>query len=134
MTLRDPTKSIWTDALTLLEQADQLHRRFFQPGTGRPHGPVWEPPADIFAVDNALIVLIALPGVRPDDVTVVIDGGALFVVGARRMPAPVGAMIRSLELPYGRFERRIDLPPGIFEIEQRDLSDGCLRLALRKLA
>lgn len=134
MTLRDPTKFMWTDAMTMLERADRLHRQFFQLSTSQNRGPIWEPPADIFAIGDTLVVLLALPGVVAHDVTVVIDGGALFVVGMRPMPAPAGAMIRRLELPYGRFERHIDLPKGIFKIKEQELSNGCLRLTLSKLA
>jgi hypothetical protein len=43
-----------------------------------------------------------------------------------------GAALKRLEIPYGRFERRIELPPGHYEIEQRDLEYGCLRLILRR--
>jgi hypothetical protein len=44
------------------------------------------------------------------------------------------AVIRRLELPYGRFERRVALPGGRYELEGRQLVNGCLQLALRKLA
>jgi len=134
MTLRNPSKSMWADALTMLERADRLHRRFFQLSRSRNGGPTWEPPADIFEIDDALLILIALPGVLPDNVTVLIDSSALIVVGDRLMPAPVNTIIRSIEIPYGRFERRFDLPAGLFEIEEQNLSNGCLRLTLRKLA
>jgi HSP20 family molecular chaperone IbpA len=78
-------------------------------------------------------MVLALPGVTPDSLRVVIDGGELFVIGERPMPALPGAALRRLEIPYGRFERHIDLPPGLFEIVRRDLVNGCLLLSLHKL-
>jgi HSP20 family protein len=44
-----------------------------------------------------------------------------------------GTVIHRLEIPYGRFERRIELPPGRYDAVRRELIDGCLTLALRKL-
>jgi len=133
MTLRKPTSLMWADALEMLEQADRLHRHFFQLGQGHPRRPTWEPPVDIFETERELSVLVALPGVIPDQVKVVIDGGSLLVIGERPMPAPSTARIRRMETPYGHFERRIELPPGRFEIGASTLVDGCLRLTLGRL-
>jgi HSP20 family protein len=133
MILRDQTKSMWADALERIEQADRLQRRFFQVSQARPHGPTWEPPADIFETDRALTILVALPGAAPDDVAVDIQGCSLYITGARPMPAPANALILRMEIPYGRFERRIDLPPAQYEITEQALLYGCLRLTLRKL-
>lgn len=133
MKFRDPTKSMWTHALEMLEQADRLHRQFFQLGKVQSRVPSWEPPVDIFETGQELSILTALPGVSPSEVQVIIDGGALCIVGERPMPACAGALIRRLEIPYGHFERRIDLPPGHFEISERVLTNGCLLLTLKKL-
>jgi len=134
MPFRDPTRSMWARAVSMLEQAERLQRQFFQLGKGRARGPTWEPPVDIFETDRALTILIALPGVSADELLIVLDGGELYVRGERSIPVAAGAMIRRLEIPYGRFERRIDLPPGHFEIIARALVNGCLHMTLRKLA
>jgi len=134
MSSRERAPTMWADALQLLQEADRLHRQFFQLGAGRPSGPCWEPPVDVLETERTLLILVALPGVVPDQVQIIVDGGALLIVGERAIPAPSsGAVIRRLEIPYGRFERRIDLPAGRFEIDQRELEHGCLRLTLRKL-
>ncbi len=130
---RDPTRLMWSRALDMVEQSERLHRQFFQLRNSQRRGPTWEPPADVFETERALTVLVALPGVGPDDVEIVVDGGSLYVVGERPMPAAHGATIRRLEIPYGRFERRFDLPTGHFEIVERTLINGSLRLILRKL-
>jgi HSP20 family molecular chaperone IbpA len=78
--------------------------------------------------------VVALPGVPPDAVKVVIDGGTISVQGHRPIPAPTSAAVLRLEIPYGRFERRIDLRPGMYEIVRRELTDGCLFLTLKKHA
>jgi HSP20 family molecular chaperone IbpA len=125
---------MWAEACELLDQAERLHRQFYVPARGRAKGPTWEPPVDVLETDHELTILVALPGVAPDQLQVVIDGGTLVVTGLRPMPGQSrSTMIRRLEIPYGRFERRIDLPAGRFEIGHRELADGCLSLTLHKL-
>lgn len=133
MKSRDPTKSMWAHALEMLNQADRLQRQFFQLGKTQPRGPSWEPPVDVFDTGQELAILAALPGVSPEDVQVIVDGGTLFIVGERPIPGSPGSRICRLEIPYGRFERRIDLPPGHYEIGERNLENGCLLLTLKKL-
>lgn len=133
MTYRKSPGLMWAQAMDMLEQADRLHRQFFQLSRGPARGPTWEPPADIFETPTHLSVVVALPGVASDRVEVLIDGGTLVVVGERPMPVPASAHIRRIEIPYGRFERRFELPAGQFEIQESSLANGCLVLALRKL-
>jgi len=133
MTFRKPANSMWADAVHLLDQADRLHRQFFRLSQGTARGPTWEPPVDVFETPAQLSVLVALPGVAPDQVKIMIDGGTLMVIGERPMPAPTMAHIRRIEIPYGRFERHIELPAGKFEIRDSALVNGCLVLNLLKL-
>ncbi len=134
MTFRKPVSSMWIEAVNMLEQADRMHRQFFRLSPGHTSGPTWEPPIDVFETSHELSVLVALPGVAPDQLKVVIDGNALIILGSRPMPAPTSAQIRRIEIPYGRFERRIELPPGHFEIQESTLTNGCLLLSLLKRA
>lgn len=126
---------MWAEACELLEEAERLRRQAFVPARGLGKGPVWEPPADVLETEHELSIQVALPGVAPDQLKVVIDGGTLIVTAVRPMPGQSRTtMIRRLEIPYGRFERQIDLPAGRFEIGRRELTDGCLLLTLRKLS
>jgi HSP20 family protein len=121
---------LWFDALAELARADRLHRDSFRPtATG------WEPPIDVLETATGLVVIIALPGVRPNEMEVVLEHGALSVRGSRHWPAlqrPV--RVHRIELPHGRFERRIVLPPGTYELTGQSHADGCLLLTLRNLA
>jgi HSP20 family molecular chaperone IbpA len=79
--------------------------------------------------------VVALPGVEAQSLEIAAEDGVLVIAGERRAPAVQrAAVIHRIEIPQGRFERRIGLPPGRFELAQRALADGCLTLALRKLA
>jgi HSP20 family molecular chaperone IbpA len=131
MARRDLQDWMWSEAVEMLTRAERLHRQFFQPPqAGRP---AWEPPVDVLETEQEVLVLIALPGVAPDQVDAVIQDGALVISGRRLLPAELRtAIIHRLELPQGRFERRIPLPPGRYDAVRRAAGDGCLLISLRK--
>jgi HSP20 family molecular chaperone IbpA len=83
--------------------------------------------------ERDVLVVVALPGVKPDEVEVAIDGGDLVVAGTRTLPAELAsAVIHRLELPQGRFERRLALPGGRYSDVRRTFADGCLLVLLTK--
>lgn len=127
---------MWGEALSLLEQADRLHRQFFRvAGTESTHA--WEPPVDVVETENLLQVHIALPGVPPESVAIRIEPGGAVVSALRPFPCrETGSHIHRIEIPYGRFERRIVLPlddPYMpLDLVQKHLRDGVLTLTFRK--
>ncbi len=119
---------MWADACAAMERAERLRRQFFH--HAQPH---WEAPIDVFESADALTILIAMPGVELDSISVTLNAGTLIVKGERpRPPELQNARILRMEIPYGRFERRIDLPPAPFQISGRHLANGCLMLRLEK--
>ena len=131
MTAADPRSWMWAEACAMIERAEQLQRRFFQPGLARAPAASWEPPVDVFESERELMIVAALPGVEPQDIEVSIERDVLLVAGARRMPAVArGSAIHRLELPHGRFERRIRLPGARWEVGRSTLVNGCLLLSL----
>lgn len=133
MAYGDPRLEFIDDALALLREADRMHRQFFTVALGR-SGSCWEPPVDIVESPRALVIRVALPGVPAEAIEVQTDGARLHVRGSRPLRAGPGDTIHRLEIPHGRFERSIELPAGRYELVQRELVDGCLLLALRRLA
>jgi HSP20 family protein len=128
----DPRVWMWNEALALIARAEQLHRRFFEPGI-RMQVASWEPPVDMFETDEYLWIHVALPGVEQGDLNVSIDANVLRVTGQRRLPSAVRtATIHRLEIPYGRFERRLELPSTRFAIGRSELVNGCLAVRLAK--
>jgi HSP20 family protein len=123
---------MWDQARSLMEEAERLQHQFFTP-TRSAQRACWEPPADVLESGDELFIIVALPGVAPDDVQITVEEGSVLITGQRPMPRLTArAQIRRLELPHGRFERRLELAPGHYEIVRRDLTDGCLVLGLRK--
>src|SRR6266481_170330 len=101
---------MWAQACAAMERAERLRRQFFHHAT--PH---WEAPIDVFETDEALTILIALPGVELEHVKVTLTAGTLVVRGERPLPRELQqARILRMEIPYGRFERLIELPPVPF--------------------
>ena len=128
-----PNRWMWSEACEMLARAERMHRQFFQPVRSLSRQPAWEPPADVLESDRDVLVVVALPGVKADEIEVVIDGGDLVVAGNRTLPAELAsAVIHRLELPQGRFERRLPLPGGRYSDIRRKFADGCLLVLLTK--
>ena len=130
MSTKDPINWMLSNAIETLARAERLHQQFLNL---RPtNEPSWEPPIDVLETEREVLILIALPGVDPDEVIAVIDKGMLVVSGRRVLPAELrNARILRLELPQGRFERRIPLPLGRYAIT-RFAANGCIGLRLTK--
>jgi HSP20 family protein len=132
MSNHDPLSQMWAQALALLDRADQMQRQFFQLRPAAAH-PAWEPPVDVVETANEIHVMVALPGVARESVSVALNGRNLFVSATRTLPGgQTDAVIRRLEIPHGRFERRIELPALPLQLADSRLSGGCLYLTLHK--
>jgi HSP20 family molecular chaperone IbpA len=130
---KDPVNWMLSEAIDSLARAERLHRQFFslQPSAGSQESS-WEPPIDVLETDREILILVALPGVDPDEVEAVIDSGTLIVSGRRVLPVELrNARIHRLELPQGRFERRVVLPAGRYAVS-RFAVNGCIVLRLSK--
>jgi HSP20 family molecular chaperone IbpA len=133
MPAKDPINWMLSDAIEALARAERLHQQFLklQPLAGIQE-PSWEPPIDVLETDRELLILIALPGVDPNEVETLLEDRTLVVSGRRTLPAELrNARILRLELPQGRFERRIPLPSGRYTIT-RFAAHGCIGLRLAK--
>lgn len=130
----------------MLSQAGRLHQQFFRPG----HQAAWEPPVDLIQSGADLYLMVALPGVAPENVKLRLDGNGVYLeairlrgfnlpsFNSRSLSSPglnsAAATIHTLEIPYGRFARRVTLPPGTYELKEKFFRDGCLSLHLLKHA
>lgn len=123
---------MWSEAFEVLARAERMHRQFFRP-SGSAASVAWEPPVDVLETEDAVMVLVALPGVDFGEVKALISQGELLISGSRTYPAEMQtAIIHRLELPQGRFERRIRLPAGRYNAVHRTSSNGCLLITLQK--
>lgn len=96
-------------------------------------GPLYRPETDIFEKDDAVTLVIDMPGVAPDSVDVSIENRALTVRGVIDAPASEGYRRVYAEYAPGTFERAFSLPDTIdangIKASHRD---GVLTLTLKK--
>jgi HSP20 family molecular chaperone IbpA len=120
---------MWSETLTVVARGERQPREVFRLTESG-----WEPPVDVVETAAGLLVIIALPGVRADEMQIVIGDSELTVRGLRRWPMPQQrARVHRIELPHGRFERRLPLPPGEYAFVGQEHTDGCLILTLKRL-
>jgi HSP20 family molecular chaperone IbpA len=132
METKFPSYWMWSEAFEMLARAERMHRQFFQP-SGSSGSAAWEPPVDVLETEQAVLVLVALPGVDFSEVKALINQGELQISGCRTYPAEMRtAIIHRLELPQGRFERRIRLPAGRYNAVHRSEFNGSLLITLQK--
>lgn len=94
----------------------------------------WEPLVDVLQTWAGLVVTVALPGVRPEDVNTVACHGEILIEGTRReRPPQWPAQVHCIELPRGRFSRSMALPFGAYQLVHKEHVDGCLILTLHRL-
>ncbi len=71
---------MWETAVDALERAERMHRQFFRLAGQHARAPVWEPPIEVFEQDGRLAIVVALPGVPPDSLSLDLEGAMLEVL------------------------------------------------------
>jgi HSP20 family molecular chaperone IbpA len=124
---------MWMEACEVLDRAERLQRQFLRymgPGVD---AAVWEPPVDIQETDDGLILLFALPGVMPEEISLKLEPTELTLSAMRPLKlAHAGAVIRRLEIPHGRFFRRIPLTGVPLKLTASRYENGCLEVQLTR--
>lgn len=88
------------------------------------------PAVDVFAGDDAVVLEVAVCGVRREDVSVECVPGALLISGIRRDGHRSGGRLFHAEIARGPFIRVIPLPFPIERDPRIELEHGLLRIYL----
>jgi HSP20 family protein len=124
---------MWAEACEVLDRAERLQRQFLRymgPGADAAQ---WEPPVDIQATGDGLILLFALPGVVPEEISLRLEPTELTLNAMRPLKlAHPNAVIRRLEIPHGRFFRRIPLGGVPLKLAATRYENGCLEVHLTR--
>jgi len=127
---------MWVEACEVLDRAERLQRQFLRYlGPAGADATVWEPPVDIQETTDGLILLFALPGVVPEEISLRLEPTELTVSAMRPLKlAHPEAVIRRLEIPHGRFFRRIPLLGVPLKLATSRYEHGCLEVRLTRAA
>jgi HSP20 family protein len=95
---------------------------------------LWQPSIDVYRTEDGWLLKADLAGVRPEDVTVVVDRSRLVVRGQRRdCTHEAGCRHYRMEISYARFERSVELPDDLAGARvDTEFRDGMLLVRVRK--
>ncbi|RAK66823.1 Hsp20/alpha crystallin family protein [Hymenobacter edaphi] len=92
------------------------------------------PAADVLETATGFELLLTLPGVPKDALTIDVQEGTLTVSGERKAPVTEGenaVKVRRTESSYGTFARKFRLPETVnANAIEAHMTDGVLRLVL----
>jgi HSP20 family protein len=71
----------------------------------------WRPLVDIYETADEIRVLVELPGVKREDVQLILDRNTLIIRGTRRDTFRTDCQAcHQMEILFGEFERAVDIP------------------------
>jgi HSP20 family protein len=113
-----------------LFELSRMAERSLAPGLAAPS---FVPAADVVVTDDDLTVVMDVPGVKADDLSVELEGDVLTVRGERPLPTSAqgaddgGRVWQRLERGFGQFERAVRVPQGLDpEAVTASMSDGVM--------
>lgn len=96
----------------------------------------WAVPADVVETDNEIRCTVEVPGLKPEDIDVVVENNVLTVSGEKKFEAREGDESKGTyhqERRYGRFDRSFILPRNVDASRvQAAYEQGVLSIVLPK--
>jgi HSP20 family protein len=108
--------------------------RELSPATGQRGGELFEPPFEVRETQDAFLVEADLPGIKNEDLQVMLTGNRLQISGHRETKHTSDSdTFYAYERSYGSFTRTFTLPENV-DVNQisSDLKDGVLTVVLPK--
>lgn len=123
----------FSDFISLRQAVDRLFEdSFVRPTTWRETGRAIRPPLDIYTTDEDIVITMALPGVKPEDVDVTVEGDTVSIRGEFKPPIEnVDYAVQ--ERSFGPFRRVVTLNvPVQADKAEAAFKDGVLTLTIPK--
>lgn len=121
------------DLLSLRQAMDRLFEEsFVNPATWQ-FGEGQLVPVDVYGTADEVVVQANLPGVKPEEVDITVEGNTLSISGdtSSMIPAREGLLLQ--EIRRGRFIRTLTLPAGLeADKATATFEDGILTLRIPK--
>jgi len=90
-------------------------------------------PMDVFATNDEVVVEAILPGVKPEEVDITVEGNTLTIAGDTAATTPDREGLLLQEIRRGRFARTLNLPAGLEpDKATATFEDGVLTLRIPK--
>ena len=122
------------DLLSLRQAMDRLFEEsFVNPRTWQ-LGDEQPVPVDVYASDDDFVVQAILPGIKPEDVEITVEGTTLTISGDTTVTSngKEGSLLLQ-EIRRGRFMRTLSLPAGLEPDKAKaTFEDGVLTLRIPK--
>jgi HSP20 family protein len=96
----------------------------------------WRPSLDLYETEEEFIVLVDVPGMRPQDVEVIVDRDVLRIAGNRCRPLGQAiTRVHQMEIDFGPFSHIVTLPEQVdSDGASSTYRDGFLTIRLPKRA
>ncbi len=129
----------WTTSPTRLfeslrREMNELMDQFFGSDGGTDLTLWFAPRINLAETDQEFEVTVDLPGMKPEDFSVELKEGQLWITGERRQETEEkGKTYHRVERQYGRFQRVIPLPAAVNPDKiEAQYKDGVLHITLPK--
>jgi HSP20 family protein len=92
---------------------------------------IWRPPTDVFELEDRLVVMVEIGGMRDGEFNVVLNDRKLMISGVRRRATNDRVAYHQMEVLYGEFRTEVSLPwPVTREGVTATYREGFLRVEL----
>jgi HSP20 family protein len=120
----------WEPFAELAELRDRLDRAFGEVAGGE--GRTWAPRVDVLREKERLVVQVEIPGIKPEDVEISVEGDVLTISGRHEQAKEEkDRQFVRRERRYGAFFRSMPLPPGVDPEEiEAEYRDGILEVSI----
>ncbi len=121
------------DMITLREAMDQLFNdNYLRSREARQQGVAWQLPLDAYTTEDAIVLTADVPGLKPEDLEVTLEGDTLTIRGELKNRTDSQNYILR-ERATGRFERvlTINTPIDANKVEA-SFEDGVVQIVLPK--
>jgi HSP20 family protein len=126
------------DLLAIQDEMNQLFGQATGQGgrtTGGEAGTrAWAPALDIAERNDAYVVTVEVPGIKPEQLDITLENGALTISGERRFETETKEeQYHRIERRYGAFRRSITLPDRVkADAVEASFEDGLLQVVVPK--
>jgi HSP20 family protein len=125
------------DLLAIQDEMNQVFGRALGRGdrpSGERQARAWAPALDIAERNDAYVVTVEVPGIKPEQLEITVEDGVLTISGERRFEAETKEeQYHRVERSYGAFRRSITLPARVkADAIDASFEDGLLQVVVPK--